>query len=77
MSLIPFKNVLLQQSAYYLNAESTTFLLLCFLSLVKLGKYFFYFTSKTITVQSLERWTFKYHDAIKSLSTKIETNFTE
>ena len=45
MHLIPFKNVLLQQSAYYLKVVSTTFLLLCFLSLkkglVKLGKMFF------------------------------------
>ena len=30
--LIPFKNVLLQQSAYYLKVASSTFLLLCFLS---------------------------------------------
>ena len=58
MSLIPFKNVLLQQSAYYLNAESTTFLLLCFLSLrestCETRKIFFYFTSKTITMPKLD-----------------------
>ena len=42
MCLIPFKNVLLQQSAYYLKVVFTTFLLLCFFAtLVTLGKMFF------------------------------------
>ena len=54
MCLIPFKNVLLQQSACYLKVVSTTFLLLCFLSLkestCETRKNVFYFTSKAPSV---------------------------
>ena len=52
---IPFKNVLLQQSAYCLKVVSTTFLLLCFLSLkestCETSKHVFYFTSEGPFVQ--------------------------
>ena len=48
--LIPFKNVLLQQSAYCLKVVFTTILLLCFLSLkesiCETKKNVFYFTAK-------------------------------
>ena len=50
--LIPFKNVLLQQSAYYLKVVSTIFLLLCSLSLkesiCETRKNVFYFNSKAL-----------------------------
>ena len=50
----PFKNVLLQQSGYYLNVIPVTFLLLYFLSLKEstcnTRKNVFYFTSKALFV---------------------------
>ena len=74
MCLMPIKNVLLQQSAYYLKLLSSIFLLLCsiffffvfcFYQGMKEGtcesrKYFFYFTSKVLFVENINVQKFRH-----------------